>query len=48
LTQTELAELAGTRQETISRIESGKHTASPKLVDRIDRALKKALAKKGK
>jgi DNA-binding XRE family transcriptional regulator len=48
LTQQELAELAGTRQETISRIESGKYTASVKLVDRIDRALKKNLAKKGK
>lgn len=48
LTQRELAELAGTRQETISRIEHGKHTASVKLVERIDRALKKALAKKGK
>ena len=46
LTQQELAELAGTRQETISRIESGKYAASVKLVDRIDRALKKALAKK--
>jgi DNA-binding XRE family transcriptional regulator len=46
LTQQELAALAGTRQETISRIESGKHPASPKLVDRIDRALRKALAKK--
>jgi DNA-binding XRE family transcriptional regulator len=48
LTQQELAELAGTRQETISRIESGKYTASAKLVDRIDRALKKAIAKRGK
>lgn len=48
LTQQELAKLAGTRQETISRIESGKYTASVKLVDRIDRALKKILAKKGK
>jgi DNA-binding XRE family transcriptional regulator len=48
LTQRELARLAGTRQETISRIESGKYTASVKLVDRIDRALNKALAKRGK
>jgi DNA-binding XRE family transcriptional regulator len=48
LTQEQLARLAGTRQETISRIESGKYTASVKWVDRIDRALKKALARKGK
>ncbi len=48
LTQRELAKLAGTRQETVSRIESGKYTASVKLIDRIDRALKKTLAKKGK
>jgi len=48
LTQQELAKLAGTRQETISRIESGKYTASVKLVERIDRALKRVLAKKEK
>ena len=48
LTQEELAKSAGTRQETISRIESGRYAASAKMVDRIDRALKKALAKKGK
>ena len=43
LTQRELAELAKTRQETISRIESGKYTASVKLIDRIDRVLQSAL-----
>jgi DNA-binding XRE family transcriptional regulator len=48
LTQRELAKLAGTRQETISRIESGNYTASVKLVDRIDRALKRSLGKKHK
>ncbi|HUG18525.1 MAG TPA: helix-turn-helix domain-containing protein [Planctomycetaceae bacterium] len=48
LTQKELAKLAGTRQETISRIEGGKYTASVKLVERIDRALKKALTGKKK
>jgi DNA-binding XRE family transcriptional regulator len=48
LTQQELAALAGTRQETISRIESGNHTASHKLIDRIDRALQKALNKRKK
>jgi DNA-binding XRE family transcriptional regulator len=48
LTQQELATLAGTRQETISRIESGNYTASHKTIDRIDRALKKATAKRQK
>jgi predicted transcriptional regulator len=48
LTQMELAKLAGTRQETISRLESGKYTPSVKLVDRIDRVLKKAIAKRKK
>jgi DNA-binding XRE family transcriptional regulator len=42
LTQQELADLAGTRQETISRIERGNYTASHKLVERIDRAFKSA------
>jgi DNA-binding XRE family transcriptional regulator len=46
LTQQELAELVGVRQETISRIETGKHTASVKLVDRIDRALRKTRPKR--
>lgn len=41
LIQKELADLVGTRQETISRIESGKQTASVKLVDKIDRVLQK-------
>jgi transcriptional regulator with XRE-family HTH domain len=48
LTQQALADLVGTRQETISRIESGKQTASVKLVDKIDRALQKAIAKRMK
>jgi ribosome-binding protein aMBF1 (putative translation factor) len=43
LTQQELADLAKTRQETISRIESGKYTASVKLIDRIDDVLQAAL-----
>jgi DNA-binding XRE family transcriptional regulator len=43
LTQQKLAGLVGARQETISRIENGKHTASPRLVDKIDRTLKKAI-----
>src|SRR5437773_7039090 len=45
LTQQQLAELAGTRQETISRIESGTYTASHKLIERIDRALRSGLKK---
>ncbi|OYV96725.1 MAG: hypothetical protein B7Z73_00225 [Planctomycetia bacterium 21-64-5] len=48
LTQQDLASLAGTRQETISRIERGSYTASHKTIDRIDRALKKAMAKRRK
>jgi DNA-binding XRE family transcriptional regulator len=48
LTQQELARLAGTRQETISRIESGNYTASHKLIDRIDEALRKSVAKRTK
>lgn len=48
LTQQELATLAGTRQETISRIESGNYTASHRTIDRIDRALHKAMAKRRK
>lgn len=43
LTQQEPAELAATLQETISRLENGKHTASLKLVDKIDRVLQAAL-----
>ena len=35
-------------QETISRIETGKHTASVKLVDKIDAVLRKAMAKRKK
>jgi DNA-binding XRE family transcriptional regulator len=48
LTQQELANSVGARQETISRIETGKHTASVKLVDKIDRVLQRALKKNGK
>jgi len=43
LTQQELADLAKTRQETISRIEGGKYTASVKLIDKIDGVLQAAL-----
>lgn len=41
LTQTELAELAGIRQETISRIESGRHSPTERTVEHLQRALEK-------
>src|SRR6186713_737611 len=46
-TQQELAQRAGTRQETISRIESGTYTASHRLIERIEQALRDG-AKKGR
>jgi ribosome-binding protein aMBF1 (putative translation factor) len=39
LTQTQLADRAGVRQETISRLESGKHTVSERVMAKIERAL---------
>src|SRR5437879_5729818 len=39
LSQQRLAKLAGVRQETLSRLESGKHTASSRTVDKICNAL---------
>jgi DNA-binding XRE family transcriptional regulator len=42
LSQQELARLAGLRQETVSRLESGKHSPTIRTVDKIDRALRKA------
>ncbi len=39
LSQQRLAELAGVRQETVSRIESGKHLASVASIDKIDKAI---------
>jgi DNA-binding XRE family transcriptional regulator len=39
LSQQQLALLAGIRQETISRLETGKHTASPRTVDKIMAAI---------
>jgi DNA-binding XRE family transcriptional regulator len=41
-TQAELAERAGVRQETVSRLEGGKHAPNVRTVDRIDRALREA------
>ena len=42
LSQRKLAELAGISFEHLSRIESGKHTPSVPMIDKIDRALKQA------
>jgi len=39
LSQQGLAGLAGVRQETLSRLESGKHTATIRTVDRVSSAL---------
>lgn len=39
LSQQRLAVLAGVRQETISRIETGRHTASQRTVDKIMRVI---------
>jgi ribosome-binding protein aMBF1 (putative translation factor) len=40
LSQERLAELAGVRQETLSRLESGKHSPTVRTVEKIDWALK--------
>lgn len=45
LSQQALAKLAGVRQETLSRLESGKHSPTVRTVEKIDRALKRAAAK---
>jgi DNA-binding XRE family transcriptional regulator len=39
LTQKQLAGLAGVRMETISRLETGKHTPDLATLDKIDKAL---------
>jgi ribosome-binding protein aMBF1 (putative translation factor) len=41
-TQAELAVRAGVRQETVSRLESGKHAPNVSTVDKLDRALQEA------
>ena len=46
LTQEELARLAGVRQETICRLESGKYSPTVRTIAKIDRALQAALKKK--
>ena len=40
LTQAQLAKLAGIRQETLSRLESGKHKPNVRTIERIESALK--------
>ena len=46
LTQESLARLAGVRQETLSRIESGKHSPTVRTIEKIDRALVRAAKRK--
>ncbi len=46
LTQVQLAKLAGIRQETLSRLESGKHKPNVRTVERIEAALKQKRPKK--
>lgn len=46
LTQTELAKLAGIRQETLSRLEFGKHKPNVRTVERIEAALRRKRGKK--
>jgi DNA-binding XRE family transcriptional regulator len=42
LSQQQLANLAGIRQETLSRIETGKHKASIRTIEKIEQALGRA------
>ncbi len=42
LSQQRLAKLAGVRQETISRIESGKNTATIRVMDKLYKAIGRA------
>src|SRR5437868_14813527 len=48
LSQQELADLAGVRPETISRLESGKHSVTIKTYDKIFRALERKSRKRGR
>jgi DNA-binding XRE family transcriptional regulator len=48
LSQQQLARLAGVRQETLSRLESGKHTANTRTVDKICKALEAERRRKKK
>jgi transcriptional regulator with XRE-family HTH domain len=40
LSRQQLAKLAGVRQETISRIESGKHPATVRVIDKLEKAVR--------
>jgi DNA-binding XRE family transcriptional regulator len=42
LTQQQFAKLAGIRQETLCRLETGKHSPNVRTVDKIEAALKQA------
>lgn len=46
LTQEQLAQLSGVRQETICRLEKGLHSPTVRTVEKIDRALKRAARRK--
>jgi len=41
LSQQQLAELAGVRQETISRLETGKHTAGTQTIEKLTQAIER-------
>lgn len=43
LSQQQLGKLAGVRQETISRIESGKQTATVAVIDKLDRVIRRVI-----
>lgn len=46
LSQKQLAKLAGVRPETLCRIETGRHVASVPTIEKIDKALKRAIGKR--
>jgi len=46
LSQQRLADLAGIRQETLSRIETGRHTASRRTIDKIMQVIEAKRRKK--
>jgi DNA-binding XRE family transcriptional regulator len=48
LSQDDLARLSGVRRETISRIESGKHTATVAIIDKLDKAIRSMAKRKRK